>query len=220
MWGDILSRFEYPPPDHSSPGIDLFDKYIAYPINELHSAAIAIFGILYPEKTFTPKLVQSPVNLVMRDMDGVAHAANSYSFSGPWVSQASRNVTHKSDFIFSTQYLSKLNTHSDPAFEIRGIIYHELTHTFQYSAENTPGGLIEGIADFVRLRGNFAAKHWTESPEGKKWDQGYETTAYFLDWADKSIYPGFVAYVNQWLGNNKTYHEQTMFDDIMPGWSW
>ena len=220
LWGELLSKFEYPSPDHSSKGIDLFNQYVHYPINELHSAAISIFGILYPDETFVPKLVKSPVKLVMRDMDGVAHAANGMSYSGPFVGQASRNVTHTSDFVFSTQYLSNLATHSDPLFEIRGIIYHELTHTYQYSAENAPGGLIEGIADFVRLRGGFEAKHWREDPNGKKWDQGYEATAYFLDWVDKNVYEGIVALVNQWLGNNKAYDEGAMFDEIMPGWSW
>jgi len=153
-------------------------------------------------------------------MDGVAHAANSMSYVGSFTGQGDRNVTHKSDFVFSTQYLGTLYTHPDPLFEIRGVIFHELTHSFQYSAENCPGGLTEGIADFVRLRGGFEAKHWREEPIGKKWDQGYETTAYFLDWVDKNIYEGFVALVNQWLGNNVKYDEGTMFDEIMPGWSW
>ncbi|KAF8590708.1 BSP-domain-containing protein [Ramaria rubella] len=220
LWADIIPRFDYPPADHSASGIDLFHKYIPYPINELHSAAISIFNILYPDSDFKPKNVKSPVKLIMRDMEGVAHAANSMSYSGELRGQSFSNVFHGSDFVFSTKYLGGLEHHSDPAFEIRGIILHELTHTFQFSAENTPGGLIEGIADFVRLRGEHGAKHWAESPVGKKWDQGYETTAYFLDWADKNIYEGLVTHINAWLGKNKTYNELQMFNSVMPGWSW
>ena len=153
-------------------------------------------------------------------MDGVAHAANSSSHIPPFTGQSFPNVTHHSDLVFSTRYLTGLEHHSDPAFEIRGVILHELTHTYQYSAENVPGGLTEGIADFVRLNSGHAAIHWTESPEGKEWDQGYETTAYFLDWAVKNVYEGLVVQVNEWLGKNTIYDEERMFDAVMPGWSW
>jgi len=158
----------------------------------------------------------------MRDMDGVAHAANGMSYTGTMKGQAYPNVTHTSDFVFSTRYLAGLANRSDEdaEFEIKGIMVHELTHTFQYSAKDNPGGLIEGIADFVRLRAGFGAKHWREAPEGKKWDQGYETTAYFLDWVEKNVYEGLVAGVNLWLGEHEEYDEAAMFGDVMPGWSW
>lgn len=220
LWRDFVPQFGYPAPDHASPGIDLFNTYITYPIHDLHAATICIFEILYPDSAFKPKKVKSPVPLVLRDMDGVAHAANGSSHSGPFKGQSYPNVNHTSELVFSTRYLAGLEHHQDPAFEIRGVFYHELTHSFQYSAENTPGGLIEGIADFVRLRGGFAAKHWREDPVGKKWDQGYETTAYFLDWVDKNIYQGLIALVNEWVGKNQTYNEARLFETVMSGWSW
>lgn len=220
LWKDYVPQFIYPPPDHTSPGIELFNSYIIYPIHDLHAATICIFEILYPDSAFRPKKVKSPVPLVLRDMDGVAHAANGSSYTGAFTGQSYSNVNHTSELVFSTQYLANLEHHQDAAFEIRGVFYHELTHSFQYSAESTPGGLIEGIADFVRLRGGYAAKHWREEPAGKKWDQGYETTAYFLDWVDKNIYPGLTALVNEWLGKNKTYDEARLFQEVMPGWSW
>jgi len=81
-----------------------------------------------------------------------------------------------------------------------------------------------GIADFVRLRAGLAPPHWTPSPRGKKWDQGYETTAYFLDYVDHEVYPGFVACVNEWLGQecerDGSYNEKRMFEEVMPGWGW
>ena len=76
----------------------------------------------------------------------------------------------------------------------------------------------------MRLRAGLSPPHWKPSPQGKKWDQGYETTAYFLDYVDKAVYPGFVACVNEWLGqeceNDGSYNERKMFEEIMPGWSW
>ena len=57
-----------------------------------------------------------------------------------------------------------------------------------------PGGLIEGIADYVRLRAGLAPPHWKRG-RGSRWDEGYDVTAYFLDWIEKR-YAGFVRGVN------------------------
>lgn len=57
-----------------------------------------------------------------------------------------------------------------------------------------PGGLIEGIADYVRLRAGLAPPHWNPKG-GKRWDEGYSVTGYFLDWIEK-YYSGFVRAVN------------------------
>lgn len=47
-------------------------------------------------------------------------------------------------------------------------------HVFQYDAKGTcPGGLIEGIADFVRLKAGLAPPHWKPGPRSR-WDEGYE----------------------------------------------
>ncbi|XP_062201559.1 uncharacterized protein LOC133904092 isoform X2 [Phragmites australis] len=57
------------------------------------------------------------------------------------------------------------------------------------------GGLIEGIADFVRLKAGYAPGHWVQPGQGDRWDQGYDVTARFLDYCD-SLKPGFVALLN------------------------
>ena len=45
-------------------------------------------------------------------------------------------------------------------------------HCWQYNGLGTcPGGLIEGIADYVRLKDDLAPPHWTRG--GKHWDEGY-----------------------------------------------
>ncbi|KAI5300161.1 hypothetical protein KEM56_002679 [Ascosphaera pollenicola] len=70
--------------------------------------------------------------------------------------------------------------------------------------QGPPGGLIEGIADFVRLKASLAPAHWHRptraSEAGEKWDAGYQTTAYFLEWLDGfRLGDGAVAAVNQRL---------------------
>jgi Peptidase of plants and bacteria len=57
-----------------------------------------------------------------------------------------------------------------------------------------PGGLIEGIADYVRLRAGFAPPHWKPG-RGQRWDEGYEVTGYFLNWIENK-YEGFVRGIN------------------------
>lgn len=61
-------------------------------------------------------------------------------------------------------------------------------HCFQHNGRGRcPGGLVEGVADWVRLRARLAPPHWRRDariqPE-QRWDAGYEKTAYFLDWLE------------------------------------
>ena len=63
---------------------------------------------------------------------------------------------------------------SDSAFvhEIHGVLLHEMVHVLQHP--DGPSGLIEGIADWCRLKAGWAAAHWNEGLGGDKWDAGYE----------------------------------------------
>jgi hypothetical protein len=178
--------------------------------------------------------------LIMREMPGNAHAENS---SVTISSGGRREIKWRSNLVFSVGNLTNVaNGRRDGAFveEVRGVIVHELTHSWQWSCNETPFGLTEGlqtpprpgleilmcigIADFVRLRANLAPPHWDKSPKGKKWDAGYATTAYFLDYVDREVYPGFVACVNEWLGQeclrDGMYDEERLFAEVMPGWGW
>ena len=72
---------------------------------------------------------------------------------------------------FSLNYIA--NNGGVSRDEILGVICHELVHCFQWAANGTcPGGLIEGVADWVRLRAGLGAKHWKREAGGK-WDGGY-----------------------------------------------
>lgn len=73
-------------------------------------------------------------------------------------------------------------------FETRGVLYHELTHGYQYepkgcgnySNNRTFWACIEGIADAVRAEaGLFDMK--TRRPGGN-WMDGYRTTGFFIQW--------------------------------------
>ncbi|KAM0854923.1 hypothetical protein ACQ4PT_050104 [Festuca glaucescens] len=82
---------------------------------------------------------------------------------------------------------------------VNGVLYHEATHVWQWDGQgNANGGLIEGIADYVRLKAGLPAGNWGQPGEGKQWDEGYDVTAYFLDYCE-SLKPGFVAEMNRKL---------------------
>ena len=51
------------------------------------------------------------------------------------------------------------------------------------------------MADWVRLRAGLAPPHWIEG-RGDKWDAGYESTGYFLDWMEDRYGYGTVAELN------------------------
>jgi hypothetical protein len=60
---------------------------------------------------------------------------------------------------------------------------------------------VEGVADYVRLRSGFAPPHWHRGG-GEKWDQGYDVTAFFLDWIERR-HAGFVRGLNAILKDSK-----------------
>ncbi|CAA2997259.1 Hypothetical predicted protein [Olea europaea subsp. europaea] len=116
------------------------------------------------------------VSLFIDDMDGVAYAIN--------------NEIH-----VSARYIQGYS--GDVRREITGVLYHEMTHIWQWNGNGqAPGGLIEGIADYVRLKAGYAPSHWVKPGQGDKWDQGYDVTAYFLDYCN-SLKTGVVAQLNK-----------------------
>jgi hypothetical protein len=87
--------------------------------------------------------------------------------------------------------------------EMQGVIVHEMVHCWQHSALGTaPGGLIEGIADWVRLKAGFAPPHWKRRGDSE-WDAGYERTGYFLEWLEEAHGADVVRRINDGLRNCK-----------------
>ncbi|KLO11342.1 plant basic secretory protein [Schizopora paradoxa] len=164
--------------DLSSPGsIEFFANL--HPTELLREAVMAVLTTLYtPENC--PRHVRS-VTLYIDEMGGVAHSNGS-----------SLDDDHK-EIHLSTSHIS--NNKQRAKDEIRGVIFHEMVHCYQYNGKGKcPGGLIEGIADFVRLRAQLGPPHWKRG--GSKWDEGYQTTAFFLDWLDGKFGAGTVQKIN------------------------
>ncbi|KAL4809342.1 hypothetical protein BDV18DRAFT_131822 [Aspergillus unguis] len=140
--------------------------------------------------TFKPSFPPTrSVTVLLRDIGGVAYTTG-----------ADLDNDHKEIHI-SLGYIQHCQTKPDPIAEIVGVLTHELVHCYQYAAPRAtvdgkpddktpraPGGLIEGVADFVRLKAGLSPPHWTRPTSAKerpeKWDSGYQHTAYFLAWLE------------------------------------
>ena len=166
------------------------DIGVDYSKQTLASATDFIWRTFQQSNAADRKNVQT-VNLFIDVMGGVAYAID--------------NEIH-----VSNDYIG--NYSGDVRREITGVLYHEMAHIWQWNGNGqTPGGLIEGIADFVRLKANYAPSHWVQAGQGDRWDQGYDVTAKFLDYCN-GLRNGFVAELNKKM---KTGYSAQYFVDLL-----
>ncbi|KAI0257237.1 plant basic secretory protein [Lactifluus subvellereus] len=179
-------------PDLSHPGIKLFFDNVD-PIQVMRDATVAVFQWLYVTTDKAPNHVQT-IELVLRPMDGAAYTAGSETAK---------------EIHFACQHI--VNSADRCADEIRGVLVHEVVHCFQYNGRDTcPGGLFEGIADWVRLRSGLAPPHW--SIGGDSWDAGYHVTAYFLEWLTERYGEGTVQELNELMKDAP--YDELMFKTV------
>ncbi|KAI3445932.1 hypothetical protein Pfo_002597 [Paulownia fortunei] len=96
-------------------------------------------------------------------------------------------------------------------FEFTSLMYHEMTHIFQWSGKGTaPGGLTEGVADYVMIKSNYYDPDgYTKPGEGGRWDEGYGVTARFLEYCD-SLRNGFTVKLNNKM--REVYKDEYFLD--------
>lgn len=142
-------RFECRDLDH--PGASTFFEK-SHPQQCLAKAVTAVLSTLYtPSKTNAHIPPTRSVTLILRALDGVAYTAG-----------IDLDSDHK-EIHLSLDYIQKIvdRTPDRVADEIQGVLVHEMVHAWQWNALYTaPSGLIEGIADFVRLKAGFSPPHW------------------------------------------------------------
>ncbi|KJR82359.1 PBSP domain protein [Sporothrix schenckii 1099-18] len=140
-----------------------------------------------PETHITPT---RSVTVILRDMDGVAYTTGS-----------ELDGDHK-EIHFSLRYIAGIQPRKQRATaEIAGVLTHELVHCYQWDGHGTcPGGLVEGIADWVRLKCALSPPHWKREPAAiGRWDGGYQHTAYFLEYLERRFGDGTVRRINEKL---------------------
>jgi hypothetical protein len=141
------------------------------------------------------------VTLILRDMPGVAYTTGS-----------ELDNDHK-EIHFSLRYIAGIRE-DRLAHEITGVVTHEVVHCYQHNAFGTcPGGLIEGIADWVRLSCSLSPPHWKRHADGD-WDAGYERTAYFLEYLEDRFGEGTVRRMNEKLRIQR-YHQKQFWTELV-----
>ncbi|GLJ24729.1 hypothetical protein SUGI_0472800 [Cryptomeria japonica] len=173
--------FEFTNSAQGTSGGDRFDKEIGKggALEIMNSSTKFIWKTFRQQSPASRKKVNT-VSLIVESMNGIAY-------------------TNGDEIHFSAEYVADYT--KDVKAEIRGVMYHEMTHVWQWDGHgNAPGGLIEGFADYVRLTAGLAPSHWVKPGSGDRWDHGYEVTAYFLQYCE-SIRPGFVAKMNAKLAS-------------------
>lgn len=157
---------------------------------------------LHPEEASTNVPPTRSVTLILRDMEGVAYTTGS-----------ELDNDHK-EIHFSTRHMGNTKAENLRS-ELYGVVTHELVHCFQYNGlHSCNGGLIEGIADWVRLRCGHVPPHWSPKTEDKTWDAGYETTGYFLDFLERQCGEGTVRRINEKLRLER-YEEKTFWPELL-----
>ncbi|KAI4869384.1 BSP-domain-containing protein [Hypoxylon rubiginosum] len=142
------------------------------------------------------------VTLILRDMDGVAYTTGS-----------DLDSDHK-EIHFSLRYIKSIAPPSRRTAEIAGVVTHELVHCYQWNGKGAaPGGLIEGVADWVRLQCDLAPPHWRREVAGK-WDAGYQHTAYLLQYLEDRFGEGTVRKINDKLRRDK-YEEKAFWTELL-----
>ena len=154
----------------------------------LETGIASVLMLLYDSPT-CPTTHATPtrsVTVVLRDMGGVAYTTGS-----------DLDSDHK-EIHFSLRFIEGISK-GRLGEEITGVLVHELVHCLQWNGHNTcNGGLIEGVADWVRLRCGLDPPHWKRNLDGK-WDAGYAPTAFFLDYLEDRFGEGTVRRLNEKL---------------------
>uniref|UniRef100_A0A1J3F6W3 Basic secretory protease n=3 Tax=Noccaea caerulescens TaxID=107243 RepID=A0A1J3F6W3_NOCCA len=119
---------------------------------------------------------------------------------------------------FNAGYLAGVS--GDVRREFTGVVYHEVVHSLQWDgAGQAPRGLIEGIADYVRLKAGYVPSYWGAPGRGDRWDQGYDVTMRFLDYCS-DFRSGFVTELNKKMrsGYSDRFFVELLGKDVNQLW--
>ncbi|KAI6709723.1 hypothetical protein PZA11_002018 [Diplocarpon coronariae] len=162
-----------------------------------------VLSLLYhsPNEQTTTVPATRSVTLILRPMEGVAYTTGS-----------DLDDDHK-EIHFSLDYIHGVSEERKKK-EIMGVLTHEMVHCYQYNAFGTcPGGLIEGIADWVRLNAGLIPPHWKRDASGS-WDAGYQHTGYFLEYLEQRFGKGTIRRLNEKLRIQR-YQEKRFWTELI-----
>ncbi len=191
--------------------IILFEKDILVDWKNFHYPNVE-FNVLNPEVEGSKiylKMVQNPDEYIKyhtqkvaemiywTDKDSVLNIQNiRYDLKDQEGISAKNGGVPNISIFYSTRWVESKAKESPYVFdrETRGVLYHELTHGYQYEPKNCGRydgrsifwSNIEGLADGVRIEArlfeDMGQNRLETSKNKKKWMAGYRVTGYFLQW--------------------------------------
>ncbi|GMJ09792.1 hypothetical protein like AT2G15220 [Hibiscus trionum] len=168
----------------TTPGGTVFDNELGveYTRQQMDSASQFIWNLFQQSDPASRKNVQSVSLFIVDNLNPNAVAVTSNN---------NINVSAKSMEGLTGDQLKR---------SFNGVLYHEMAHVWQWNGngqqgDGNLGGLIEGIADFVRLKADYVPDVWARPGDGEHWYEGYSVTARFLDYCE-GLKSGFVAELN------------------------
>ncbi|MEW9698892.1 basic secretory protein-like protein [Paenibacillus sp. SI8] len=179
-WHAIHPEIEFQNLDTAGNGY-LFEQALPNPQEEIRAIINKVVQVLYNDPSEV-QLRKQKVVITIENFDGVAGASGSAS---------------EGHIAISSRYLKSYYDSGQPLHEeIIGILYHELTHLYQFSDDNYGqiGYMIEGMADAVRFEVGYHDRY--HPPIGGTWKDGYGTTGNFFRWIDEHKHHGFLREIN------------------------
>ncbi|XP_030517908.2 uncharacterized protein LOC115731386 [Rhodamnia argentea] len=160
-----------------TPGGIRFDNNIGFPYSlQTMMESMDFVWRLFRQEAHDDRKSITRVSLILENMNDLAHTSNG-------------------EIYLSASYLERFSGVAKAEFT--GLLYYAMACVWQWDgAGQAPRGLVQGIADFVRLRSGYVPAHWAAPGQGNRWDQGYDVTARFLDYCE-SLRNGFVAELNK-----------------------
>lgn len=113
------------------------------------------------------------------------------------------SYTSGTDIFIAANHIATFS--GDLRNQVAGILYQQLAHVWQWTGNGSaPAGLIEGVAEFVRLKSGFVSREWAAAGDGDRWDEGGGgVTARFLEYLE-GLGSGFVGELNWKMRNGYT----------------
>lgn len=164
--------------DPTHPGSIIFKQMIPDPVAFIQQHSETLARLIYDD--VTPQLINNVENITYRlhDYDGIS--GKSGKTPNINISLSSRYIAEKAQQL-GGETASILT-------ELRGVLYHELTHGYQWEPVGAGGyaggtefyGFIEGLADYNRLTLGFHPE--AVANKGGSHTSGYTTSAFFYVW--------------------------------------
>lgn len=160
--------------DPETEGSNIYNQLVQDPDAYIKYHCQKVAEILYFTEDDERTDVQE-IHYTLKDYDGVS---------------AKGGNTPNINIVYSTQHIEKSakESLSKLDFETRGVLYHELTHGYQYEPRGVGNygnnkvfwSCIEGFADAVRADAGLF--DLTTRKPGGNWMDGYRTTGFFIQW--------------------------------------